>query len=309
MKQNQLIWKLIMTILFSGTIIIWATAPKSDELLMLHNVTQGEMNSITSPIEGSLVFNSSDEETYERNNTDWDRITSDGSETKITAGACTKVTGRGTSTDPYVIKNNPPSKTQTTAGSTCKQILDIGCPVTSGIYWINPDGGSTSNAFEVYCDMTTDGGGWTQIAYESDLAHINRWTSGDARRWLPSNLSLVLSNTQINNIRAVSTEGKQTYRGTCDGVITYLYGTTNYTYSFGFRFHNGDETAYGQSTYPDTNIAFLQDGCYTNSSKSADTAFLIRDIRVPIINVYSRDSGNSSEKFGSPLTKNPAWLR
>ena len=309
MKQNRYIAHFIVSLILSSVNIVWAATPKSDELLILHNVTQSEMNAVSVPIEGSLVYNSNDEETYERNSTDWDRVTSDGSETKIVAGACTKVTGTGTATDPYVVQNNPPAKTQATAGTTCKQILDIGCPVTSGTYWINPDGGSTSNAFEVYCDMTTEGGGWTQIAYASDLAHLNRWTSGDLRRWPSSNLSLVLSDTQINNIRAASTEGKQLYRGTCDGVIHYRYQTSNYNYSFGFRFHNGDETVYGQSTYPGTNITFLQDGCYTNSSASADTAFMIRDIRVPVINVNSRDNGNNGEKFGSPLTKNPAWLR
>jgi len=308
MKKNKLIRKCI-TMMLSSTTVIWATTPKSDELLILHSETKANINAITTPVEGSLVFNSNDEETYERNSTDWNRVTSDGSETKIVAGACTKVTGSGRATDPYIVKNNPPAKTQATAGTTCKQILDIGCPVTSGQYWINPDGGSTSNAFEVYCDMTTEGGGWTQIAYANDLPHINRWTSGDARRWLPSNLSLVLSDTQINNIRAASTEGKQTYRSTCDGVITYQYKTGSYAYSFGFRFHNGDETVSGQQTYSGTNITLLQDGCHNNSSASADTVFVIRDIRVPVINVNSRDSGNSSEKFGSLLTKYPAWLR
>jgi len=308
MKYNNYIEKLTLSLILSYTSLAWSTTPISSELLILHNVTQSEMNTIATPIEGSLIFNTNNEEIYERNSTDWDRISSDGSKTKIIAGACTKVTGSGTSSDPYVITNNPPAKTQATAGTTCKQILDIGCPVTSGRYWINPDGGSTSNAFEVYCDMTTEGGGWTQIAYTSDLPHINRWTSGDARRRLPANLSLILSDTQIDNIRAASTEGKQLYRGTCDGVIHYRYQTSNYAYSFGFRFHNGDETVYGQQTYPGTNITFLQDGCYSNTSKSADTAFMIRDIRVPVINVNSRDSGNGSEKFGSPLTKNPAWL-
>jgi len=308
MKKNNNFIVLNFLIAFCTISGLYA-APSSDELVVLHTKTTAEMNTIGSVVEGSLIFNSDDNELYEHNATQWHKIKSNGSETKIVAGSCTEITGAGTSSNPYIVKNKISAKTQATAGTTCKQILDIGCPVPSGMYWINPDGGSTANAFEVYCDMTTDGGGWTKIEYAADLPHINRWSSGDARRWLPANLSLVLTDTQINNIRAVSTEGKQRYRGTCDGVIHYRYKTNNYAYSFGFRFHNGDETAFGQQTYPNTNITFSQDGCYINNSSASDTVFEIKDIRVPVINVYSRDSGNPSEQFGSKLTENPAWLR
>jgi hypothetical protein len=45
-------------------------------------------------------------------------------------------------------------------GLDCLQILEDGHSVGDGDYWIDPDG---TGALEVYCDMSTDDGGWTRI--------------------------------------------------------------------------------------------------------------------------------------------------
>lgn len=54
--------------------------------------------------------------------------------------------------------------TQDTPAQSCADIHANCANLPSGMFWLDPNGGDAADAFQVYCDMENDGGGWTLVA-------------------------------------------------------------------------------------------------------------------------------------------------
>jgi len=81
-------------------------------------------------------------------------------------------------------------------------LADVTAP--SGVYQVDPDGGSRANTFAAYCDMTSDGGGWMKILQYHDAPYTPSAAAvGDIA--VPDTMAMAkLADSDVNSLRNVS---------------------------------------------------------------------------------------------------------
>ena len=87
------------------------------------------------------------------------------------------------------LPQNDCGSAQGSPGESCAEIHANCATEPSGIFWVDPNGGASdptgpdaSDAFQVYCDMENDDGGWTLVATvgtANDLPFMTDYLTGD----------------------------------------------------------------------------------------------------------------------------------
>jgi cysteine-rich repeat protein len=102
--------------------------------------------------------------------------------------------------------------TKAKAGKSCLDILNVATSLShtapSAVLWIDPNGSPSDDAFQVWCDMQSDGGGWTLVMKSGD-GGAHTWSTADQSSsgnllntsQPASNLHYKLSDAVINQIK------------------------------------------------------------------------------------------------------------
>lgn len=81
--------------------------------------------------------------------------------------------------------------------ASCKSYLAANPGVPSGNYTLDVDGAGPIAAQSYYCDMTSDGGGWTKVVQQYEATPVTNWNGGASGSSFALATSFIPSHTQV----------------------------------------------------------------------------------------------------------------
>lgn len=139
-----------------------------------------------------------------------------------------------------------------------KGVLNQQGNINSGVYTIDPDGFGFGNShFDVYCDMETDGGGWTLVAYAGNIS-TNKSTTAGSSNFYP--LFNVFGTYQVNALTTKTSFSRfDLLKPIATNNSRFLSRrTSNYNNQVSWKVANTNW--FGGSTITPTSLASLVDG-------------------------------------------------
>lgn len=165
----------------------------------------------------------------------------------------------------YKSKSGSQNFTLTVAAAdmrSCKDYLASNPGASSGWYQLDPDGAGPQALSSYYCDMTSDGGGWTRVVRQTEAQPVTNWNGGVNGSSYSLATAAIPPHTQVGFGKDELATDLDYVNGTySSGDIATTLVTSPKT---GYRYHM-NRTAAGYFSGHDPELAFTPGTQYANT--------------------------------------------